>query len=99
TRFPVWEWDGTTWLDRTSPMDATWPPPLQSTRAAYDSDRHVTVIFGGSLESATPPASQETWEWNGTTFTKRETMRLPSPRDGHAMTYDPVHKVTLVFGG
>src|SRR5439155_17315973 len=67
--------------------------------AAYDSDRQVTVIFGGLMSFSMPPYSQEMWEWNGATFTKREAMRVPPGRHLQAMTYDPVHKVTLVFGG
>jgi hypothetical protein len=101
TRFPVWEWDGATWQDRTSATASTWAPPLEDARAAYDSDRQVTVIFGGVMSMSLAPSqySQETWEWNGSGFTKRQASRMPPGRHLHATIYDPVHKVTLVFSG
>jgi hypothetical protein len=95
----TWEWDGTTWILR-----ATDGPPAQHLAAmAYDSARAVTVLYSGSSDSGVLGG---TWEWDGTgqgAWTRRATggpgPGTPSPRWGHAMTYDPVHEVTLLFGG
>jgi hypothetical protein len=59
---------------------------------AYDSARGVTVLFGGSS------GGDETWEWDGTTWTLRATTG-PSARASHAMVYDSARGVTVLFGG
>lgn len=63
---------------------------------AYDSARHVTVLFGGTTSSS--EASAETWEWDGITWSQRH-VTGPSPRSGHAMAYDASRGVTVLFGG
>jgi hypothetical protein len=70
-------------------------PPTYFHAMAYDSDRRVTVLFGGFNGSA---VNGETWEWNGTVWSRRE-VSGPSPRGGHAMAYDSVRHVTVLFGG
>jgi hypothetical protein len=60
---------------------------------AYDSDRHVTVLFGGL-----PPVPGETWEWDGLHW-KRQSTRGPAARIEHAMAYDSNRHVTVLFGG
>jgi hypothetical protein len=62
---------------------------------AYDSRRHVVVLFGGADAEA---VRGDTWEWNGRTW-KRVSDHGPSPRTFPAMTYDGERGVTLVFGG
>lgn len=64
---------------------------------AYDSDREVTVLFGGFYY---PNSYQlgDTWEWDGTTWTLRSSTG-PSPRDSVAMVYDSARGVTMLFGG
>jgi hypothetical protein len=63
---------------------------------AYDSDRHVTVLFGGTDAIG---LNGETWEWDGTTWANRNPPTAPSPRVGHAMDYDSARHVTVLFGG
>lgn len=60
----TWEWDGTTWTQRTSP---TSPPARLGFAMAYDSARAVTVIFGG-IGDAGPLG--DTWEWDGSAWTQ-----------------------------
>jgi hypothetical protein len=101
TRFPVWEWDGVAWTDRTSPSAAQWPTPRSMVGVAYDSHRGVVVVFGGvyGLGVSTSGFSDETWEWNGATFTQRQPAVAPTARNLHAMAYDQIRKATLMFGG
>jgi hypothetical protein len=63
---------------------------------AFDSNRGVTVLFGGLDGSR----AGETWDFDGTTWTLRATTG-PSPRQGHAMAFDsgPGRNVTVLFGG
>src|ERR1043165_637309 len=63
---------------------------------AYDAARAVSVLCGGT--TTTGAASGETWEWEGTAWNQRLVIG-PSPRSGHAMAYDAVRGVTVLFGG
>ncbi|HEX7317055.1 MAG TPA: kelch repeat-containing protein [Pyrinomonadaceae bacterium] len=63
----------------------------------YDSQRHVTVLFGG--EKATGYLG-DTWEWDGVAGTwSLKATTGPSPRGYASMAYDPVRNVTVLFGG
>jgi hypothetical protein len=63
---------------------------------AFDSDRGVTVLFGGRDVAG---ASAETWEWDGALWTKRSSASHPSSRHHHAMVYDIARGVMVLFGG
>lgn len=41
----------------------------------------------------------DTWEWNGTTWTKRDSSVHPPHRFGHAMAYDSGRQKIILFGG
>lgn len=62
---------------------------------AYDSKRGRFVTFGGSGQSG---LNGETWEYDGTSWTKRNTTSPPA-RQAHAMVYDAGRGVTVIFGG
>lgn len=72
------------------------PTPREQHAMAYDSARHVTVLFGGRILALTSTA--ETWEWNGTNWTRRQ-VPGPSARFGHSMAYDSARGVTVLYGG
>jgi hypothetical protein len=90
----TWLWDGAVWTQATP---ATKPTARRSHNLAYDSDRQVTVLFGGE-DITTTSLKQDTWEWDGTNWTQRSTTG-PSPRQNYAMTYDSQRHVTILFGG
>ena len=90
------EWNGSHWIHRNAGGVAM----RRGHAMAYDSQRSVTVIFGGD---DTEPAGwggvmQDTWEWNGNGLTQAASTG-PSPRHGHAMTYDSQRGVVVLFGG
>jgi hypothetical protein len=68
---------------------------------AYDSDRDVVVLFGWQIGN---PGSvsylQGTQEYDGRSW-KQVHVAGPEPpaRSYHAMTYDPIGKQVLLFGG
>jgi hypothetical protein len=64
---------------------------------AYDSARGVTILFGGQ-EGFLGPDSDETWEWDGNTWTQRITSG-PTAREDHAMAFDSARQVVVLFGG
>ena len=89
----TWEWDGTSWLQRTS---ATSPSPRWDPAMVYDAARGVTVLFGGSDMSG--PLG-DTWIWDGTSWTQLSPASSPSPRWDGSTTYDPVRERVVLFGG
>ena len=63
----------------------------------YDSNRGVTVMFGGSNIDG---LLNDTWEWNGSIWTQKATTgTVPGARSMAYFAYDSDRKVTLMFGG
>ena len=80
-------------------VEVAGPPARHSHAMVYDSARKVVVLFGG-LNGGNSRDSVEfgdTWEWNGTAW-KQVADAGPSPRMGHAMVYDSLRGVTVLFG-
>ena len=81
---------------RILPANSPNSPGLLTFEAmAYDSQRHVAVLFGGIADIAN---SSDTWEWDGATWVKRTTGQ-PSARATSAMAYDSNRGVCILFGG
>jgi hypothetical protein len=59
---------------------------------AYDAARQQVVYFGG-------PAGDQTWTWNGVTWSRRNPAHSPPARSGHAMAYDAARQRVILFGG
>lgn len=87
------------WTQRT---DVGSPGPRYGHALAYDSDRGVTVFFGGeySLPGGDPEYFNDTWEYDGVSW-KQIVIEgpVPEPRSRHAMCYDNVLKRVILFGG
>jgi hypothetical protein len=64
---------------------------------AYDPAHHVTVLFGG-LDSV-HTGLNDTWTWDGSTWTQQNPAKSPAPRNSAAMAYDSTHHYVLLFGG
>src|SRR5260370_1055982 len=77
----TWEFDGTSWLQRTP---STSPPALVGSAMAFDANRHVSVMFGGS---GFPGNSAATWEWDGTNWTLPTVATSPAARFSTTMAY------------
>lgn len=93
----TWEFDGAEWIP-TSPNPK--PPALSFHGLAFDASRSVTVLFGGvSATSFQTTISNETWEWNGQSWTQRLPAASPSPRDGFAFAFDAARNNCVLFGG
>jgi hypothetical protein len=97
-RNDTWEYDGARWTPR--PM-AVSPSPRVNFGLSFDSHRQRIVLFGGLAQNADARTalSGETWEYDGTAWTQRFPTRSPAPRSNHALFYDPVHRVTTLYGG
>jgi len=66
---------------------------------AYDAARGVVVLFGGGVGGAPEGLLDDTWEYDGTTWTEVHPPTSPSARGHHAMAYDSAREVTVLFGG
>ena len=91
----TWEWDNTRWIKKTPPNA---PSPRRLHAMVYDSARQVVVLFGG-IDLSRVVGLNDTWEYDGTTWTQRTPATAPSARYGHAMAYDSTRQVTVLFGG
>jgi hypothetical protein len=96
----TWEWDGSVWTMRQAhdPAATDRPPPLDYPKMTYDSRRRRMVLIGSTerVGGQVNPVTR-TWEWDGNTWSVHPSA-LPS-RFQPSMVYDPVRRVTVVFGG
>lgn len=73
------------------------PPSLADGRAVYDTATDSALLFGGVTSDN--KLSDQTWEWNGETWSQIFPDRHPKARSKQAMAYDPVRKKIVLFGG
>jgi hypothetical protein len=90
----TWEWDGTSWLERTS---STKPPQRYYAAMAYDSARARTVLFGGY--GGPNGILADTWEWDGNDWVERTPAASPPVRGDHAMAFDSTRGRVVLLGG
>ncbi len=91
----TWEWDGTNWKQIIS---ATAPSPRYRHVMVYDAARQRVVLFGGSNDNSLSKLN-DTWEWDGTSWTQRTPSTAPDGRILHAMAYDAARQRVVLFGG
>ncbi len=102
-RQDTWTWDGSNWAQR---FPLSFPAVRGGHAMAYDSARQRVVMFGGTTAGVDatnrPPEvfHGDTWEWDGSNWFERTPLgSTPGARHEHAMAYDPVARVTYLFGG
>jgi len=94
----TWEWDGNAWIEMTPSLR---PPKRDFHAMAYDSARGRVVLFGG-CDTATwdsLPCRNDTWEWDGNTWTQRSPLTNPPAAFGYAMTFDSARQRIVLVGG
>jgi hypothetical protein len=92
----TWNWRGG-WL-QLSP--ATSPSARYGAGMAYDAAAGNIVLFGG--QSSLIPAGtylNDTWTWDGITWTQQFPPVSPSARNAMGMVYDAATKTVVLFGG
>ena len=93
TPLTIWGWDGTQWQWVTE----GGPPGRILGGAAYDEKRNVLVLYGGRPVEL-GKCSQETWEWNGETWTQKD-VTPPTACDHVKMVYDAANGESVLFSG
>lgn len=93
----MWLWGGQQWWQ----LQVQGPSPRSASVAAYDSVRHVIVLFGGSGPGGAGPAKlfDDTWTWDGATWTQHFPAHKPNARFDAAMAFDKQRGVTVMYGG
>lgn len=91
----TWQYAGGVWTQRSS---AAFPPPRFDHSMVYDRKRARIVMFGGRGSSGASLMG-DTWEWDGSSWTRALPALSPTPRAGHAMAFDPASGRVLLFGG
>jgi hypothetical protein len=92
----TWEWDGTSWQARTPPVA---PAARFGYGLAYDTHRHVTVLFGGQTSNVFGQGVLgDTWERDGSDWRARD-VSGSSPRSFCKMVYDESRRRMVLFGG
>ncbi len=91
----TWTWDGHTW---THLHPALAPPPRGGANMVYDAASGQVVLFGG-YNPETKSLLNDTWTWNGTTWTQQHPAVAPSARLNASMAYDASTRTAILFGG
>ena len=87
-----WAWNG----DRWTVVQTATPKQRDHFGMVYDSARKVVVMFGGFVDQVW---SNDTWEWDGSTWHLMSPPRAPDPRGEFVMAYDPKRGVVVLAGG
>jgi hypothetical protein len=70
---------------------------LTGSALAYDPTRHQVIAFGG--RPYWDWGTDQTWAWNGTSWTDISPAISPGKRHYHSMATDPVRNRIVMFGG
>lgn len=91
----TWEWTGSSWIDKTT---ASAPPARFGASSAFDSVRGRTIVaFGYGVVNAAQSPLADTWEWDGTTWTRTATGPAKNSSFADTMAYDPVRRRSVLF--
>jgi hypothetical protein len=88
----LWTWNGAQW----TLLNNNGPRWRNFASIAYDSQRHVLILYGG-LQSLSEQF-EETWEWDGAQWTQYNAPG-PGSREAAGMTYDAARHLVILFGG
>ncbi|MCG3173908.1 MAG: hypothetical protein GMKNLPBB_02119 [Myxococcota bacterium] len=71
------------------------PSARMSLAMACDTERKVVVLYGGWNGET---VLNDTWEWNGASWTLVNTPSFPDGQSDHAMTYDSARRRVILHG-
>ena len=93
----TWLWAGTNWTQMATP---TAPYPRLWASVAFDPQRGKTVLFGGDhIQPYGLGDTNDTWDWDGTQWTRDWTSAAPAIRAGQTMSFDSRRDRMVMFGG
>jgi hypothetical protein len=97
----TWTYDGTAWAKQPT---AAMSNLYCCMAMAYDNSVGQTVLFGGrsgpiSEQQYAGLLFNDTWSYNGTSWTKQSPSAAPPPRSNTAMAFDSTLNGLVLFGG
>jgi len=95
----TWAYNGVDWVQQNP---ATSPPARTDNGLAFDPILKAVVLFGGlagPCEDCGEGRLNDTWVWNGKSWTQLQPPKNPEPSSGLSFTYDGTTKGMLLFGG
>ena len=92
----TWEWDGVNWTQVSVPTNAG---PRYKYGACYDSARSRVVMYGGANTQLLGVPINQTWEYDGVTWSSVATSGNPGPRERPSMCYYTGIGKSVLFGG
>jgi RHS repeat-associated protein len=94
----TWKWNGTSWtqLSPTTPL-----PALEWAGMTWSDELGKIVLFGGVTRASGTITgySNDTWTFDGTTWTKLTLATKPSARGGVQLAHDDRNGNVVLFGG
>jgi Galactose oxidase, central domain len=92
----TWTYDGKAWTKQSPPVS---PPGRWEANMVYDPAINRIVLFGGLTNGQLGSMLNDTWTYNGSTWTKESPPTSPPPRQMPAMAYDATLGKVVLFGG
>ena len=91
-------WDGSNW---SSVSPGVSPPARTGGSMVFDAARGKVLLFGGcsKLGCSNTPLFNDTWTWDGHTWTQEHPLNAPSPRGGASMAFNAADNTIVLFGG
>lgn len=91
----TWEYDGNDWQK----IETINSPPARVAHAlVYDFKRGKIILFGGT-DFVAKKTYNDTWEFDGKTWTQIKTANAPEGRFHYSMTFDLNRNRIVLFGG
>ena len=91
----TWEFDGVNWQQKSPTLSPSGRVNIDQAMA-YDAARQRVVLFGGLTSAG---HRNDTWEYDGSTWTQVTPATMPGARDSHAIAYDSARQKMILFGG
>ena len=95
----TWTWDGTSWTQQHPPVS---PSARTGMAMVFDPAIGRIVLFGGQPNDSPGPFPSyldDTWTWDGATWTQLDPLTIPGRRTRPAASYDPISGGAVLFGG
>jgi uncharacterized protein (TIGR03437 family) len=93
----TWVWDGSNWT-QVSPFIS--PPGRVDATMAFDAAHGQLIMFGGAVNQGfIGTLLNDTWAWDGSSWTRLFPQNMPPARDANGFAYDASHGNIVMYGG
>ena len=90
---------GSTGADGPFTFATPFSPGRYYSAMAFDPTRQLAIMYGGYSNNFSNGNTNETWGWNGATWTNLNPSNAPTPRYQHAMAYDEARSRMVLYAG